>query len=260
MKKLVIFTSVFLIIYFIFYFLIWKSGSENKNGVITEASPTPYLTNAPQASNFINVEIDGKSYLVYFSRLSDKKIEIIPNFSQKRSSLTIIEEAGCKAAINGGFYTKEGEPLGLFIVNGKTYSPEIISDKSLLTGYFYLDLSGKPFINNQKPLDSLFVIQSGPFIESNYKFSTTVDEETRRTVIVQTTQGIVYVLTIVGKDDLYSGPLLSDLPLLLFSITTPFKIEKALNMDGGSASAYYGEDGFSLGELSPVGSIICVKN
>lgn len=259
MKKAVFFTFILLIIYFGFYFLIWNAGNGNKNAVITEITSTPYLTNAPQASNFFNIEVDGKSYTIYFSRLSDKKIEIIPNFSQKRSSKTIIDEAKCVSAINGGFYTTEGEPLGLFKVNGKIYSSEVISDKSLLTGYFYLDENVKAAISNISPTQSNSVIQTGPFIINSYRFSTTTDEETRRTVIVQTTQGLLYALSIVKKDDMYSGPFLSDLPPLLFSIITPFKVQSALNMDGGSASIYYGEDGFNIGELSTVGSIICIK-
>lgn len=229
--------------------------------------PSPTLTSSPTPTitpivpiNVLEIDYQGTTYLIYYSILSGKKIKLIPNFDQKLSAKSLVKENNCLAAINGGFYTPEGEPLGLFITDNKIYNEEETINKTLLTGFFYLDEQGNPKIGNTYFSGSLLVLQAGPLIINNYPLSTIIDEQARRSVIVEDTQGNYYILAIIVKDDLYLGPSLEDLPPLLFSIEKPFQVSTALNLDGGSSAVYFGEDKIVLSELSSVGSILCLFN
>ncbi len=212
----------------------------------------------PQAQNIVEKNFENKDYLIYYTKISGNKIELIPNFTQKRSSLDIIKEAKCTSAINGGFYSKEGEPLGLFIANGKVYQEEA-EDKTLLTGFFYLDETGQAVISSQAPEKSNSVFQTGPLMINPNKLSTIDDKPSRRSVLIENETGEIYALAVTDKEDQYSGPTLSDLPAILFSINDPFQVNKALNLDGGSASVYLEESGFTLSELQTIGSLICFR-
>lgn len=224
---------------------------------ITE--PPSTIASPPQAQNVIEKNFENKDYLIYYTKISGKEIELIPNFSQKRTSSEIIKEARCKAAINGGFYSKEGEPLGLFIANGKVYAEAETENKTLLAGFFSLDDSGQAIISSIAPEKSNFAFQAGPLIINSNKLSTVDDKPSRRSVLAESLNGEIYTLEITDKEDQYSGPTLSDLPAILFSIIEPFQVNKALNLDGGSASVYLEESGFALSELQTIGSMICVR-
>lgn len=260
MKKLIFFVIIlgfaFLVVFLLFLNenrIFFNSNQEKAVFLSPTVKPIPSL----KPTNFFEVEFNQQKYIVYFFPLIDRKIEIIPNFSQKRLAKAMVKEAGCLYAINGGFYTKEEEPLGLFVVNGKVYSTNM-SKSSFLNGYFYLDEQNRPQISSNQPQTSKNVIQAGPFIDNSFYLKISADEEARRTVIVETEENGLYAFSIIKKDTPYFGPLLADLPPLLFSINSPLKVKKALNLDGGSASVYFESD-FHLSELSPVGSLICVK-
>lgn len=76
---------------------------------------------------------------------------------------------------------------------------------------------------------------------------------------VTLSQQIVF-MTIYTADAVFGGPLLGDLPAFVDAIakreSLPFV--SAINLDGGSASAYSSKN-VSLDELTPVGSIFCIK-
>lgn len=227
-----------------------------ENTIPATPSATKTIITQPTPVNYLTKQYNNKTYQIYYFKL-EGQIELIPNFSQKRTSTEIVKEAKCKKAINGGFYTKEDEPLGLYTANGKTYQDEA-DNATLLTGFFYLDKENKPQISANSS-ESLNIFQTGPLILFNKPFSTVTDEYARRAVIIKDTNGNYYAAIINIKDDSFSGPTLSDLPPLLFSIAEPFKVETALNLDGGSSSYFLGEGGFAVSELSSVGSIICIK-
>ena len=148
--------------------------------------------------------------------------------------------------------------MGLLIIDGEKYG-NVSVDRSILTGFFYLDANGQPHISSQTNPDAQTIFQAGPLIINDKPFSTTRDEQARRVLIAEDTDGNAYALAIVYKDSTYSGPLLSELPPILFSINEPFRVKQGLNLDGGSASFFYEKDGVHLTEQTNVGSLICVK-
>ncbi len=86
------------------------------------------------------------------------------------------------------------------------------------------------------------------------------DEPARRTIAAKTRDNTYVFLTVYDENSVFGGPLLSDLPSAVEEISNreEFRIADAINLDGGSASAFYNGDA-NLSELTSVGSIFCIK-
>lgn len=203
--------------------------------------------------------VNGKDYVILFQEIKNE-LTLIPNFSEKKSSEKIFAENGCKYGVNGGFYKKEGGALGLFAKNGKITGEEITS--ATFNGYFWkrgadmgLDWS-KP--EGWKTAD--FILQSGPIFEVGFtgKGKFVDEEERRRVLVVNDKMGKFYFVVIFEKNNNYGGPKLSDMAEILRESKIA-DFERALNLDGGSASAFYGESGAKLWEIANVGSFLCGK-
>lgn len=229
----------------------------------TNPSPiaTPSLTPLPQTTPasplHIKHTLNGVPYIVYYAPISNRTLSLLPNFDNPRAAQVVAEEHHCAVASSGGFYTPDRKPVALFRTNSKSYS-DVVSTSSLLTGFFYLDRKGNPHIGASYPSDAPTVFQSGPLFTSNMPFPSSTDEEARRIVVIESTTGELFVAAIVQEQYAFSGPYLSDMPAILFSIKEPFTVARALNLDGGSASFYKDESGFALPELVYVGSILCL--
>lgn len=257
MKKFIFFS--FLIIFpLIFYYVFFLNNSTETGGTKTLLPTIDILASpTPLPKNSVVFKSGGLDYVIFHSKISDKSLKIIPNFKEKKSSKTIIEENNCQTAINAGFYTEDSKPLGLFINSGEKLGSEV-NDNSLLTGFFYIN-NNKPDIEFNYPSQSEIIIQSGPLLINNNPLKTKVDEQARRTVIAKDVSQNLYALSVVLKEEIFSGPTLSNLPQILFNAPLPFKIDMALNMDGGSASVYFVKNEANLSEFTTVGSIICAK-
>lgn len=235
--------------------------SKNNNTTITP-SPTPgatgFFPTPSNAKNRLEIIHNNQTYNIFYSPISKQIIELIPNFTQKASSEDLISEHKCKAAINGGFYTTDNSPLGLFIANGKKYSSEVINDRNLLTGFFWLDSDNNLMISIESPQNSDLVIQTGPIFYKNFPFNAPVDEYARRSLVAHDSENNYYLLIVTLKDDIYSGPQLTDLGEIIFSNDNPLILAEAINMDGGSASTFF-DSGFHIQELSSIGSLLCIR-
>ncbi|KKR49879.1 MAG: hypothetical protein UU81_C0022G0008 [Microgenomates group bacterium GW2011_GWC1_41_8] len=248
--------------------VIWNTQVKNRSGNTDnqDNQSTPsisisegrYRTVPPQAKNKIEIPYNQSTYTLYYSSLSNSTIKVIPNFTEKINAESLSEKNNCRIASNGGFYTTNDTPLGLLKINDEIISREK-TDSNLINGFFYLDQVGNPHIDGQYPSDAPTIIQSGPFFSAGDTISTVNDKPSRRIVVMETTSGEYYIAAITTKEITTSGPLLSDLPVILFSIEEPFQVRTALNLDGGAASFYKDESGFTLSELTHVGSVICVK-
>ncbi|MBI4137430.1 phosphodiester glycosidase family protein [Candidatus Roizmanbacteria bacterium] len=251
MKYLIVFLVILAVA-----IVVWNTREDDDSILTTGTSRTPASISMTPAKNKIEIPYKQSTYILYYSFLSNRGLQIIPNFSDKLSAQTQSEKNNCRIASNGGFYTTSDTPLGLLKINYTLISGEI-TESHLINGFFYLDESGDPHIDRHYPVTAPTVMQSGPYFSSGSAISTVNDKPARRTVLLETTSGEYIVAAVTAKEATTSGPLLSDLPVILFSITTPFQVEKALNLDGGSASFYRDADGFTLSEFTHVGSLIC---
>ncbi|HEY6071472.1 MAG TPA: phosphodiester glycosidase family protein, partial [Chthoniobacterales bacterium] len=161
--------------------------------------------------------------------------------------------------VNGGYFDPEYRPIGLLIVDGTTIAP--LQKARLLSGV--LSVSPKKvqifrvaeFTTGQK-LDA--AVECGPMIVDLGKSVRGLESsKMARRTFVAVSSGDKAVLGFC------SDVTLADLSNILAIVTVPdFKIQRALNLDGGSSSAFWFKrrDGnaFSIAEQKPVRDFVAV--
>jgi uncharacterized protein YigE (DUF2233 family) len=276
MKKIIVGICLFFIVILCFYF----AYSSLRQAVRKLASPIPSLPPLPTESASTKtpaqeLTFDGKTYQFHFHKiLPNETLILIPNFENASFSAQIVKQNNCTFGINGGFYKKEGGPLGLFQIGDKKIGLQIPSTtfngfltfchscegKNLDSNLF---ISSTPFYPAYSPYPaSFFVLQTGPLIFLKNKIQPNFVEEdfSRRSLIAKTVQGDFYLFSIFEKNNVLSGPRLKDLHDIF--LTTDFArladFELIMNLDGGSASAFYDKN-LQVEEFKPIGSFLCGK-
>ena len=140
-------------------------------------------------------------------------------------------------------------PLGWFTYEGEQI--QRVKSSSLFNGFVWLSQSRELRISRQKPVGEVsWGFQSGPIVVEDGKtiaLKIRDDRPARRSVIGVDKDGrVVFV---------HTDPVnLAELPGKIAELN----LITAINLDGGSASAFYSPDEF-ISESSPVGSWLCVK-
>lgn len=195
-------------------------------------------------------------FVVYWQQIDAADLRLLPNFDQKQTSSEIMEKEQCSYGANGGFYTQDNKPIGLFIADVKKISSAVTN--ATFNGFFVKD-QNTVYIQRSLPNPNIdFALQSGPFMTPKTNVRIQRDELARRILVGRSSDDKWYFIAVTEKDNSFSGPLLTQVPEILGKL--PIRISEALNLDGGSASAFYSEDGVRLGELTPVGSFFCGKD
>lgn len=260
MKRVLI---ILLIIFIAGIFLLWhgqrfsyKPPQDN-----TFISPSPQPT-SKEASNIVSYIFNNKSFSASFFEVTDlSKLSLYPNFNQKLTASDFLVKQKCEKLVSGGFYTKDNSPTGLFISEGKTLTDFI--PNNLFNGIISIDTNDVVRFTNEPTSETVkWALQTGPWLirDSQPVFlKIQNDEGARRMVAGLTTNNTLLYIAFYDPDNLYEGPLLSDLPnhLIQFQKNTGVIIKDAINLDGGSASAFY-SDGLFLQELTPVGGFFCI--
>ena len=245
MKRIILFLLIIFVAGLLYFFLTKTTETQD---VLQESSKHEPLA----------VSYDSIDYHIYYTDITDHDIVLVPNFDAQLSGNTLIQNNNCTAGINGGFYTQEDKPLGLFKTNNILIEKEK-EVTNLVTGFFSVDRSGYFHISSTYDNSYPTILQTGPLMYNINTLSIKNDKPARRQAIVQTTNNDFYIVAVTIQGQATSGPLLSDLPTILFSVTEPFTVKTAINLDGGSASYYRGDDGTELAELTYIGSLLCVK-
>ena len=182
---------------------------------------------------------------------------------QSTESRVDLEEAMSRgnflAGVNGGYFDPEYRPIGLLIVDGKIVAP--LQKARLLSGV--LSASAKKvqvlrvaeFSLNQKPDNA---VECGPMIVDLGKSVRGLESNkvARRTFAA------------IGSGDKAALGFCSDVTLADFSnilaavVVPDFKIQRALNLDGGSSSAFWFKrangSAFSISEQKPVRDFVAI--
>ena len=163
------------------------------------------------------------------------------------------------AAVNGGYFDPDYKPIGLLVVNGAIIAP--LQKARLLSGV--LSASARKvqisrvaeFSLAQKPE---IAVESGPMIVD-------LGKSVRG---LESTRAARRTFAAVGAGDkaalgFCSDVTLADLSNILATVLAPdFKIQRALNLDGGSSSAFWFKraDGsaFSIAEQKPVRDFVAI--
>lgn len=233
------------------------------NPLLSPVSTPSAYENVGKAINPVEVEYLGKTFNAYYYELknvADLKLGL--NLKDKLTASQIISAQKCKFLANGSFYSKEGKPLGLFIAGAEKISNAYFNP--LFNGYFYVSQENKAGVTGQLPLGALKIaIQSGPLLFENGQpkpLKIKNDKAARRITLSVLEDGSLLFAAFYDPDNNLSGPLLSQMPQFLedFEAVTGRRIINSINLDGGSASAFYNGD-FFLSEFNPIGSYFCVR-
>jgi uncharacterized protein YigE (DUF2233 family) len=188
------------------------------------------------------------------------RLRVIDQASAPRLDLEdVMARGNFLAGTNGGYFDPEYRPIGLLMVDGTMIAP--LQKARLLSGV--LSASGKKvqisriaeFSLNQKP-DA--AVECGPMIVD-------LGKSVRG---LETTKMARRTFAAVGSGDkaalgFCSDVTLADLSSILAILTIPdFKIQRALNLDGGSSSAFWFKrsngSAFSIAEQKPVRDFVAV--
>lgn len=162
------------------------------------------------------------------------------------------------AGVNGGYFDENFAPLGLRIIDGKRLSP--LARGRLLTGVVVSSgpktqiLRLSEFAKASQPA---MAIQCGPFLVDRGAAVRGLDAKhvARRTFIAMTGPGDIAI-------GYCSSASLAELPAILIAWARDQKIQRALNLDGGSSSAFWfkRKDGsvFSISEQKSVRDFVAV--
>lgn len=265
MKKVIILLAVIIVAVVLKNLKLQRT--EMPSPLPTEETASEYDGRQLPSGELFEASLDGIDYLVYTIKIPNTaSLRLVPNFDEKDSGVTLINKYGCTQAINGGFYTQDAKPLGLFVSEGKRYGYPLVSN--LVTGFFWEDKTGDRALSFHAPeyIDNLrFVLQTGPlYLVSNPNVTIIADEPKRRSLFIASDKNELWMAAVVTKDNEYSGPLLASLPRLFATaaIQEKLKVTTILNLDGGSASFFYSRDSqrsFVLSEITPIGSLFCLK-
>lgn len=227
--------------------------------------PTAVVTPIPSVMPSRAVEttrtVDGFSYGV-IKIATPSSVSLLTNFRERTDTETLMQKNNCAQAVNGGFYTKTNSPLGLLRTGDKWYAEKIESD--LVNGFIWIDREEHGVIASEIPNgDFRIALQTGPLLLFNSKplpLQVNNDTNARRVVAARTQDGTLVFITLYNPESVFSGPILSRLPDVITKLSTQenLQVTEAINLDGGSASAFYGGT-TKLSELTPVGSLFCIK-
>jgi hypothetical protein len=163
-------------------------------------------------------------------------LRVIDNQIGETLSQTMAPEK-CIAGVNGGYYDEKFAPIGLRMVNAQVIVP--LQRARLITGVLIASSHGvrilriREFLQHQKVTTA---IQCGPFLVDQSQRVRGLNDSNlaRRTFAATGTndRALVGICSEVSLGDL--GKVLATVPL-----AGDLKIERALNLDGGSSSAFW---------------------
>jgi len=188
------------------------------------------------------------------------RLRMVDQSTEPRIDLEeIVAKGNFLAGVNGGYFDPEYRPIGLRIVDGKIVAP--LQKARLLSGV--LSSTAKKiqisrvseFSMNQK-LDA--AVECGPMIVDAGKAVRGLES----------TKTARRSFAVVGPGDkaaigFCSDVTLADLSNILAVVSIPgFKIQRAINLDGGLSSAFWFKrangSAFSIGEQKPVRDFVTI--
>jgi Phosphodiester glycosidase len=188
-------------------------------------------------------------------------------FSTKSCTLRVLQNKGgsdglgevmrhekCLAGVNGGYFDEGFAPIGLRIANGQTIVP--LKRARLITGVLIASPRGVQIVRanefSRRP-GVTTAVQCGPFlVDSTKPISGLNETNLARRTFAATTTGARALLGVCSQISL------AELSRILArtSLAEDLKIERALNLDGGSSTGFWfaQENGsaFSIPEHKPV--------
>lgn len=219
-----------------------ETGAERRHIVLTDSQTSERAT------------LD----LALFS-LKSATLRVIDNPISENDLATLMPRENCLAGVNGGYFDPENKPVGLLISDGKVVAP--LRKARLLSGVMIVSngriqlLRAAEYSPKRKATAAL---QCGPFLVDRGQPVAGLNDTrpARRTFIVtdgpdRAAIGFCSAVTLAQLGTILATP----------EIAPDVKVQRALNLDGGSSSAFWfaGEHGpFSISEQKTVRNFVAV--
>ncbi len=188
-------------------------------------------------------------------------LRVIDQPAPPRSDLArVMRQEGCLAGVNGGYFDPDYAPIGLLITDGKMIAP--LQRAKLITGVFAASPHGTRILRTREfsqQQEFNAAIQCGPFL---------IDQGRSIRGLEKTRPARRTFAAIGGVDraalGFCSDVSLSELAKILATtrLAEDFKIQRALNLDGGSSSAFWFKrangSAFSISEQKTVRDFVAV--
>jgi len=233
---------------------------------IATATRAEWATTSTRTEPAAAAGLEHRDVVLKESETGDRAIVDLAIFSTKSCALRVIDNPGgdknladameqskCLAGVNGGYFDPNFAPIGLRVVDGKTLAPLLRA--RLLTGVLTSSPRGIQIVrlsefSRKQKLDA--AIECGPMIvDLGAKVRGLDDARSARRTFAAVDRNDRAALGFCSEATL------AGLAAILATASAPdFKIQRALNLDGGSSSAFWfkRKDGsaFSISEQKSV--------
>ena len=181
-------------------------------------------------------------------------LRVLQNKDGAESLADVMRHEKCVAAVNGGYFDEKFAPIGLRMANGQLIAP--LQRARLITGVLVASSRGVQIVRSREFSQRRGVaaaIQCGPFlVDRGQPIGGLNNSRLARRTFAATTTGD---RALVG---VCSGVSLAELSKILAttSFAEDLRIERALNLDGGSSTGFWfareNSSAFSISEQKPV--------
>jgi uncharacterized protein YigE (DUF2233 family) len=189
-------------------------------------------------------------------------LRLVDNSEGSETLAEAMRHEKCVGGINGGYFDTDFKPIGLRVIDGETVSPLVRA--RLLTGVLGVSARGIEILRvsdfpRRRKFDA--AIECGPFLVDGETRVPNLDDQrsARRTFVGVSREGRAAALGVSSELTL------AQLAELLANRSMPndFRIWRALNLDGGSSSAFWfrRKDGsvFSIAEDKAVRDFVAIS-
>jgi len=181
-------------------------------------------------------------------------LRVLQNDDGAESLADVMNHEKYLAGVNGGYFDEKFAPIGLRIANGQTIAP--LQRARLITGVLVASSRGVQIVRSgefsRRPTVTT-AIQCGPFlVDRGQPISGLNDSHLARRTFAATTTGDRALVGVCSSVSLAEFSKV----LAITSFAENLRIERALNLDGGSSTGFWfaRENGsaFSISEQKPV--------
>ncbi|MGC3988074.1 MAG: phosphodiester glycosidase family protein [Chthoniobacteraceae bacterium] len=172
-----------------------------------------------------------------FFSASEMKFQVVDNPGNDSPLDEAMQKHGTAAGVNGGFFHPDGMPLGLLISGGKQLHP--LEHAKLLSGLLVVTSTHSKLLRMGELKSTrgiMEAIQAGPFLVDHGQPVSGLNNQraAARTVVASDGKGhfaliLCRVVTLAEMAEILTTP----------GIIKEMKVERALNLDGGSSSAMW---------------------
>jgi exopolysaccharide biosynthesis protein len=257
-----IFIKILLASLFIFLtFLFLTKHNSNQTLLKSPQEETKDFEDDVDKKTYSYSELENTNYVFNYIKVSNPdNIELYSNLDEKLASYELMDKTKCSKLVSSGFYTEEGNHIGLFISDYEVLSKSV--NNQTFDGFFSIN-KDSVVISRKIPPSPRLAVQSGPLLlyeGKSIKIVTKKEDEARRVIVALSESKDIWFFVIYNKDSLFLGPTMDKLPDILAELENKLDIKftNALNLDGGTHSAFY-SDGAKIQELSPIGGYFCIQ-